>query len=62
MDDYSLSPVFNIRGRTIIDNTSIEVEPIINNNHRNYIAIDKETFRIDNNSNSKGVGRISGDS
>jgi len=41
MNDYSLSPVFNIRGRDLINESSINVENVYENNKRKYIPIDK---------------------
>jgi hypothetical protein len=58
MKDFSLSPVFNIRGREEITVNPITVEPIIDNGARKYIPIDKQYFTIDATSNCKGVGRI----
>lgn len=65
MKDYTLSPVFNIRGTSHIgQNTSTysfgeEKDKIYNGEHRNYIPIDKYTFSINSTDNSKGVVRIS---
>lgn len=64
MKDFTLSPVFNIRGREIIDTNSITVEDIYNRDNNNnpttrkYIPIDKQYFSIDSTDNCKGVGRI----
>jgi hypothetical protein len=42
MKDYSLSPVFNVRGRELIRlNDSCTIEPIYNGTARIYIPIDK---------------------
>ena len=58
MKDFSLSPVFNIRGREEITTSPITVEPIIENGVRKYIPIDKQYFSINSTDNCKGVGRI----
>lgn len=66
MKDYSLSPVFNIRGVNDISlyaNTSLfgDSDKVYINNDptlRNYIPIDKEHYTIDASQNSKGVTRI----
>lgn len=64
MNDYSLSPVFNIRGRDLIDGNTITVESVYENesNKRKYIPIDKQYAAISTNENSKGVGRIAASS
>jgi Xaa-Pro aminopeptidase len=60
MKDYTLSPVFNIRGiDRITTGTSISTEPIYNGSARNYIPIDKYNFSINSTDNCKGVCRIS---
>jgi hypothetical protein len=42
MKDYSLSPVFNVRGRELVRlNDSCTIEPIYNGTARVYIPIDK---------------------
>jgi len=59
MKDYTLSPVFNIRGREIVDlNSTIKVEDIFTDGVRKYIPIDKYTSSINNTDNCKGVFRI----
>ena len=67
LNDYSLSSVFNIRGRNIIDqnldnNTKFNVYQGGSNNIRNYIPIDRQSFAIDIDNNCKGVGRIQAES
>ena len=64
MKDYTLSPVFNIRGSQT-DSSFLFGDTdnvyIINNNEivgRQYIPIDKQNFSINGNDNSKGVTRI----
>lgn len=60
MKDYTLSPVFNIRGREKIslNEQSIQIEPIKNGSTRNYIPIDKYNSSINSTDNCKGVCRI----
>jgi len=60
MKDFTLSPVFNIRGRRVIDSSTITVEAIKDddNKRRIYIPIDKDKFQINGTDNNKGVGRI----
>ena len=57
--DFSLSPVFNIRGRELVGlNDSITVEAIREGSARKYIPIDKQYFSINATDNCKGVCRI----
>jgi hypothetical protein len=61
MKDFTLSPVFNIRGRNEIKahDSNYGVEPIVGDNgQRKFIPIDKFHFSINNSDNCKGVGRI----
>ena len=58
MKDFSLSPVFNIRGRWEINGDNITVETIRDKGVRQYIPIDKQNFTINSTDNCKGVGRI----
>ena len=59
MKDYSLSPVFNVRGRELIRlNDSCTIEPIYNGTARIYIPIDKQYSAINATDNCKGVSRI----
>ena len=59
MKDFTLSPVFNIRGRDIINSSSPDIEEIRTPiGARKYIPIDKQFFAINATDNCKGVGRI----
>ena len=59
MKDFTLSPVFNIRGRNIINTQSPDIEEIRTvTGARKYIPIDKQFFAINASDNCKGVGRI----
>lgn len=58
MKDFTLSPVFNIRGYNMYQSTITSVEPVYKGTTRNYIPIDKESNKINNTDNSKGVVRI----
>ena len=58
LKDYTLSPVFNIRGRELIDMSSTPtIEEIYNGTTRRYIPIDKYTSSINDTDNCKGVFR-----
>lgn len=64
LNDYTLSPVFNVRGiYELTSNTEYSNIPIIDENgQRKYIEIDKSNYLIytkeNSNENSKGVVRI----
>ena len=64
LNDYTLSPVFNVRGvYELTSNTEYSNIPIIDeNDQRKYIEIDKSNYLIitkeNSNENSKGVVRI----
>lgn len=59
MNDFTLSPVFNVRGRSVLDTTACNVESVYDGSgNRVYIPIDKEYNRINSTDNSKGVSRI----
>ena len=59
MKDFTLSPVFNIRGREkVSDDSQIPIEDITKNGSRYYIPIDKQHSAINSTDNSKGVSRI----
>jgi hypothetical protein len=55
LDDFSLSPVFNICGRNVlnaVDITGEDIEDI------SKVTINKDTYAINENLNCKGVSRI----
>ena len=61
LNDYTLSPVFNLRGhKELTENTQYdEYDLYLDNGDRNYITYNKETFALDNlNENAKGVFKI----
>lgn len=61
LDDYSLSPVFNIRGtdklKQVNEYTSYEINNPVDGS-RQYIPIDKNNHFLQNSENSKGVVKI----
>lgn len=61
LNDYTLSPAFNVRGiKELTKSSTYDDYPVCTNGVRNYIPIDKETYRLNNaNENSKGVVKIS---
>lgn len=68
MKDYTLSPVFNVRGTQSIGTTSTtytfdnDTDKVYTaNNSRIYIPIDKQYYAINTTDNSKGVVRINCD-
>lgn len=63
LNDYTLSPVFNVRGvKDLNTNTTYNYYPVYDNGgNRNYITVDKETYRLEGVSdkeNSKGVVKL----
>ena len=61
MKDFTLSPVFNIRGRNVIElnDTPPDIEAIsTDNGSRVYIPIDKQSSAINATDNCKGVFRV----
>lgn len=61
LNDYTLSPVFNVRGiYNLSENSSFDYYPVYDaSGNREYINIDKETFLLKNtNENCKGVFNI----
>lgn len=61
LNDYTLSPVFNLRGVNELTVSTVydEYDMYLEDGSRNYINYNKETFRLDNlNENAKGVFRI----
>lgn len=60
LNNFTTSPVFNIRGTTKLSmSSSWQSFPIYNtDNSRNYVKIDKTTYDLGSNENAKGVSRI----